>query len=186
MADTARSNGDTTPPHHHAIVRPESDLDPAMAAEVELEAERWAEIVALTDLLTRDERVAPGYFRDPDWTVKDLIVHLAWWHGEARSQLLKIATRMSDAQDFEVDLRNAEILAAHKGDAWEAVQADATAARAWMLEAWVGLRHPSTTAHLWVRKAGAEHYAEHLDRLRAWTAELIDLRTRQRSDERDP
>jgi hypothetical protein len=41
-------------------------------------------------------------------------------------------------------------------------------------------------ANQWVRKAGAEHYGEHLGRLRAWTAELIDLRTRPPVDERDP
>ena len=33
--------------------------------------------------------------------------------------------------------------------------------------------------------AGAEHYGEHLGPLRAWVAELIDVRTRPPSDEWD-
>jgi len=36
-----------------------------------------------------------------------------------------------------------------------------------------------------VRKAGAEHYGEHLPRLRAWVAQLIEIRTRPPSDEWD-
>lgn len=164
---------------------PASD-DPEIAAEVDLEASRWAEITALVELLTPEERIAPGYFRNPDWTVKDLIAHLGWWHAEARSELLKIATRTYEAHDFDIDRHNAEILAAHKDEPWDLVWSRATAARVWMLEAWSAHRGRSAAATQWIRKAGAEHYAEHLDRLRAWTATLIDLRSRPRRDERDP
>jgi hypothetical protein len=164
---------------------PASD-DPEIAAEVDLEASRWAEITALVELLTPDERIIPGYFRSPDWTVKDLIAHLGWWHAEARSELLKIATRMYEAHDFDIDRHNAETLAAHKDEPWDQVWSGATAARVWMLEAWVALRGRSAAANQWIRKAGAEHYGEHLDRLRAWTAALIDLRSHPRTDERDP
>jgi hypothetical protein len=93
---------------------------------------------------------------------------------------------MYDAHDFEVERHNAEVLAAHKGEDWDLVWANATAARAWMLEALFGLHEQSRAATQWVRKAGAEHYGEHLDRLQAWTVELIDLRTRPWVDERDP
>jgi hypothetical protein len=40
-------------------------------AEVDLENARWSEITALIHVLTPDERLAPGYFREPDWSVKD-------------------------------------------------------------------------------------------------------------------
>ena len=56
-------------------------------------------------------------------------------------------------------------------------------ARAWMLEAWFGLRGPDESANQWIRKAGAEHYGEHLSRLRDWVAELVDLRNRPVVDE---
>jgi hypothetical protein len=59
-------------------------------------------------------------------------------------------------------------------------------ARIWMLQAWFSFREESDDANRWVRKAGAEHYGEHLGRLRSWVGELIDLRTRPRVDERDP
>ena len=68
----------------------------------------------------------------------------------------------------------------------DVVWTQATGARIWMLQAWFALREPPDAAIRWVRKAGAEHYGEHLDRLRAWVAELIDLRTRPPVDERDP
>ena len=77
-----------------------------------------AEITALVDQLTSDERVVPGYYQDPD-TVKDLIAHLGYWHAEARSELLKIATRTYKAHDFEVERRNSDVLAAHRDEAWD-------------------------------------------------------------------
>jgi len=186
MATTVSPNGDATFPNGRDVLRPLPDLDPGMAAEIEIESSRWAEIVALVELLTPEEHLAPGYFRDPAWSVKDLVAHLGWWHAEARSELLKIATQMYEPHDFDIDRRNAETLATRKTEPWDLVWSQATAARVWMLEAWFGLGGRSTAANRWVRKAGAEHYGEHLDRLRAWTAELIDLRTRPWVDERDP
>jgi hypothetical protein len=32
--------------------------------------------MAVVALLTPVERTAPGYFRNPDWSVKDLVAHL--------------------------------------------------------------------------------------------------------------
>jgi len=167
-------------------LRRRHQLDAETDAELETEAARWARILALVELLTPDERIAPGYFRNPDWTVKDLVAHLGWWHEQARSELLKIATRTYDAQAFDVDRRNAELLEAHRDDPWSQVLSHANAARAWMLEAWIGLRDRSPAATQWVRKAGAEHYGEHLERLHAWTVELIELRARPLVDERQP
>jgi hypothetical protein len=168
------------------VLRRVRDPDPGMAAEVDLEASRWAEVTALVDLLTPDELAAPGYFVDPDWSIKDLIAHLGWWHAEARSELLKIATRTYVPHDLDIDHRNAETLVAHRHEPWDLVWSRTKAARVWMLEVWFGLGGRSTAANRWVRKAGAEHYGEHLEPLRAWTATLIDLRTRPRVDERDP
>jgi hypothetical protein len=160
--------------------------DLRMAAELELEAARWAQIMALIELLTPAERIVPGYYREPDWTVKDLIVHLGCWHVEARAELLKIATRMYDPKDFEVERRNSEILAVHRNEDWDTVWAQAMAARTWMFEALLRLHDESPAATQWVRKAGAEHYGEHLERLQDWTVELIEIRTRPWVDERDP
>ena len=154
-------------------------------AEVDLEHARWSEIVALIHMLTRDERLVPGYFRDPDWSVKDLVAHLGAWLTEAATQLTNIAARTYVPHDLDVDARNAETLAAMRDEPWEAVWTQAATARAYMLEHWFALRLPSDAANQWVRKAGAEHYGEHLGPLRAWVAELIDVRTRPPSDEWD-
>ena len=52
------------------------------------------------------------------------------------------------------------------------VKAQAAAARSRMRQALLELREPSPDAAWWIAKAGPEHYAEHLPRLRAWVAEL--------------
>lgn len=155
-------------------------------AEVEFERARWEEITRLIQRLTDAERRAPGYFVDPDWSVKDLVAHLGVWLAEARAQLLDVATRSYVPHDYEIDRDNATILEALAHQSWSEVWTQANDARAWMLEAWFGLRDPDETASEWIRKAGAEHYGEHLPRLRAWVAELVDLRTRPVVDERDP
>jgi hypothetical protein len=49
-----------------------------------------------------------------------------------------------------------------------------------MLEAWHALREPSDETASWIRKGAAEHFAEHLDRLREWTDELIARRMKPR------
>lgn len=158
----------------------------AHAAEVELERARWAEIHALVDLLGPTELLAPGYYSDPSWSVKDLIAHLGAWMAEARVQLLDIAAGAYRPHDVDVDERNAATLRPMKAEPWDLVWAQTSGARAWMLEAWFALREPDEAATQWVRKAGAEHYGEHLDRLRQWVAEVIDLRTHPVVDERDP
>ena len=161
-------------------------FDQSLIAEIDLERARWAEITALTEMLTPGERLAPGYFVDPDWSAKDLIAHLGMWLTEAETQLINIAANSYEPHEFDADRRNAATLAALKDQPWDVVWTQATGARIWMLQAWFALREPPDAAIQWVRKAGAEHYGEHLDRLRAWVAELIDLRTRPPVDERDP
>ena len=157
----------------------------AYLSEVDLEHARWSEIRALVGLLWPDERIVPGYFREPDWSAKDLIAHLAVWLSEAATELTNIAVNAYRARDLDVDARNAATLAAWRDEPWESVWGRAVAARANMLQRWFALRAPSDPADLWVRKAGAEHYGEHLPRLRAWVAELIDIRTRPPRDEWD-
>jgi hypothetical protein len=158
-------------------------VEEAQAAEVELERTRWDEITALVSALTVVERTAPGYYRDPDWSVKDLVAHLGRWMTEARVQLLDIATHAYVPHNVDVEVLNAETLAAIKAEPWDGVWSRTLAARAWMLEAWFGLRAPDEAATTWIRKAGAEHYGEHLGRLREWVTEVIDLRTRPSVDE---
>src|SRR5262245_4796246 len=158
-------------------------LEEGYAAEVELERARWMALTAFVELLTDEERRAPGYYSG--WSVKDMIAHLGAWMAEARVQLLDIGARSYVPHEAEIDAQNAATVAATHEEPWDLVWARTTAARAWMLEAWFGLNEPDEAANQWIRKAGAEHYGEHLSRLRSWVAKLIDLRTRQVVDEWD-
>jgi hypothetical protein len=159
-------------------------VEEAYSAEVELESARWKAITAFVDLLSDDERLAPGYYRgEPDWTVKDLIAHFGRWMREARVQLLDIGARSYVPHEVDIEAINAETLAEYKSQPWEQVWSETNDARAWMLEAWFGLRSPDEAANQWIRKAGAEHYGEHIVRLRDWVHELVDLRNRPVVDE---
>jgi hypothetical protein len=158
-------------------------VEEAYAAEVELERARWKAITAFVELLSDDERLAPGYYLDPDWSVKDLVAHLGAWMLKARSHLVDIAARSYVPHEIDIEGLNAAALTVTKAEPWDRVWAQTTGARAWMLEAWFGLREPDEAANQWIRKAGAEHYGEHLSRLRDWVAELIELRNRPVVDE---
>jgi hypothetical protein len=142
-----------------------------------------SDITAFVQLLSAEERLAPGYYADPPWSVKDLMAHLGVWMTEARVQLLDIGARSYVPHEVDVETLNAATLAATKAEPWETVWARTNAARAWMLEAWFGLRGPSEVANQWIRKAGAEHYGEHIGRLRDWVAELVDRRNHPVVDE---
>jgi hypothetical protein len=41
-----------------------------------------------------------------------------------------------------------------------------------MIMEWYRLSEPSDEAAWWIRKAGSEHYEEHIGRLREWVGEL--------------
>ena len=179
MSDTIE-----TPRHViHAGLPPPVPTD--YLSEVDLEHARWSGIGALVRLLSRDERIVPGYVHDPDWTMKDLVAHLGVWLAEAATELTNVAANAYQPRDLDVDMRNADTLAAWRDEPWDVVWGHAVGARANMLQRWFSLRASSDPADLWVRKAGAEHYAEHVPRLRAWVVELIDVRTRPPSDEWD-
>lgn len=154
----------------------------AYRAEIDLERVGWAQIADLIGLLTEEERLAPGYFVEPAWSVRDLVAHLTAWFGEARLQLLDIATNSYVPHELEVDARNAATLAGSGREPWAAVWGRAGMARGWMLEAWYAFREPDEMATEWIRKAGAEHYAEHIPRLRAWVGEVIRMRHRPPED----
>jgi hypothetical protein len=146
---------------------------------IDAERERWYELVRLVRSLTPEECLEPGYYRDPDWTVRDLVAHVGTWLAETQVQLERIAAGTSEGHDIDVDALNADLLAGMAGQPWDVAWVQAQSARSWMLEAWHALREPSDDAAWWIRKGAAEHYAEHLDRLRAWSDELIARRSRE-------
>jgi hypothetical protein len=145
----------------------------------DIEAERigWYEVVDLVRSLTPEECLEPGYQRDPDWTVRDVVAHLGTWLAEAHVQLERMRAGTYEGHDVDIDALNAALLAAMAGQPWEVAWVQANAGRTLMVEEWWLLDDTSDEAAWWIRKAASEHYAEHLGRLREWRDELIERRT---------
>jgi hypothetical protein len=154
-------------------IGPTAAPDHPYIAEIDLERVLWYEIAGVCRSLSPEERLEPGYYRDPDWSVKDLIAHLGMWLAAAENQIEQIGAGTYEHRDLDVDARNAEALAALREQDWETIWTQAHAARTWMYHSWLGLTERSTEADFWVRKAGAEHHGEHIGRLREWVAEII-------------
>jgi hypothetical protein len=141
-------------------------------AEIEAERAEWDELLELIRSLRPVEIVRPGYYRDPDWSVVDLVAHLGMWLAEAGIQLERIGAGAYEPRDVDIDALNAEFLSAMRGQPWSVVLTQAEASRQRMLAVWYGLRSRNDAAAWWVAKAGADHYREHLGRLRSWVALL--------------
>ena len=151
-------------------------VDHPYGAEMEGERRGWYEIVELVRSLTPEECVEPGYQRDPDWTVRDVVAHVGTWLAEAETQFERIGADTYEGHDVDVDAMNAAFLEAMQGQPWEVAWVQANAARTRLLDEWYHLHQPTDEAAWWVRKSGADHYAEHLGRLREWVGELIQRR----------
>ncbi len=146
------------------------------AASIEAERIGWSEIVDLVRSLTPDECLEPGYYTDPDWTVRDLVAHLGTWLAEAEVQFERLGVGTYEGRPADIDGLNAVFLEAMAGHPWDVAWVQANAGRTKMLETWYHLPVPSGEAAWWVRKSGADHYAEHIGRLREWRAQLIARR----------
>src|SRR3954471_12191897 len=76
-------------------------------AELDLERERWDEIAATCRSMIEADRLRPGYFRDPEWSVKDLIGHLGAWMADAEQHLLRIEVGTEVDEPRDIDALNA-------------------------------------------------------------------------------
>jgi hypothetical protein len=132
---------------------------------------RWAEMHALLGRLSPEQVIQPGYYRE-GWSAKDLLAHVGTWLAEAGMMLERIAAGTYRHGELDVDAVNERTLDAMRDVAFPVVTAQASASRARMRHALVELREPSAEATWWIRKAGPDHYAEHLPRLREWVEEL--------------
>jgi len=75
-------------------------------------------------------------------------------------------------QGMDIEGRNAVFLEANRPQPLRVVHAEAYAARTRLLREVGELVGITAVADTWLRKAGPEHYAEHLPRLREWVKEL--------------
>lgn len=151
--------------------------DHPYAAEIEAERSGWYELVDLVRSLTPAECLEPGYYRDPDWTVRDVVTHLGTWLAEAQVQFERVGAGTYEGHDVDVDVLNAAFLAAMRDQPWDVAWVQANAGRSRMIAEWYALAEPTEETAWWIRKSGGDHFAEHLGRLREWTAELIARRS---------
>jgi hypothetical protein len=131
----------------------------------------WSELQALLGRLSLEQLERPGYFEE-GWSAKDVLSHVGSWLAAAGAVLDRIRMGTYRRQDIDIDALNARFLELMKDVPLDAVRAQALSARARMLQAWNQLPDLTDEAAWWIRKAGAEHYAEHLPRLREWVREL--------------
>jgi hypothetical protein len=148
------------------------------AAEIDAEAGAWYELADLVRSLRPVERLQPGYYRDPDWSVRDLAAHVGTWLAEADVQFQRMLAGTYAGHEVDVDALNAALLEGVVDQPWNVVWTQTNAARTTMREAWFALREGSAETDWWFAKSGAPHYEEHLTRLREWVAELHGQRRR--------
>jgi hypothetical protein len=146
------------------------------AADLEAERRGWYELADLVRSLTPAECLEPGYYGDTGWTVRDVVAHLGTWLAEAEVQFERLAAGTYEGHDIDIDALNARFLEAMADQPWDVAWVQANAGRTMMLGTWHELREPTDEAAWWIRKSGAEHFAEHLEPLRTWVAELIGRR----------
>jgi hypothetical protein len=140
-------------------------------ALVEDERRCWGEFQALLASLSPEQAERPGYFLE-GWSAKDLLAHVAGWLAEAGQVLEQVRVGTFTGRDMDIEGRNAVFLEANRPQPLRVVHAEAYAARTRLLQEVGQLVGVTTVADIWLRKAGPEHYAEHLPRLREWVKEL--------------
>ena len=140
-------------------------------ALVEDERRSWGEFQALLASLSPEQAERPGYFLE-GWSAKDLLAHVAGWLAEAGQVLEQVRVGTFTGRDMDIEGRNAVFLEANRPQPLRVVHAEAYAARTRLLREVGELVGITAVADIWLRKAGPEHYAEHLPRLREWVKEL--------------
>src|SRR5229473_3313037 len=140
-------------------------------ALVEDERRSWDEFQALLAFLSPEQADRPGYFPE-GWSAKDLLAHVAGWLAEAGQVLEQVRVGTYTGRDMNIEGMNAVFLEANRSQPLRVVHTEAYAARTRLLQEVGKLVGVTAVADAWLRKAGPEHYAEHLPRLREWVKEL--------------
>jgi hypothetical protein len=131
----------------------------------------WEELHSLTESLTPEQAERPGYYPE-GWSVKDVLAHVGSWLAEAGVILQRIRAGTFRPEEIDVDAMNQQFLESMGDVPLRTVRAQAAAARNRMLQEWSALPELTPEARFWIKKSGAEHYQEHLPRLREWVREL--------------
>ena len=106
----------------------------------------WYEVAGLVRSLSREECLEPGYYRDPDWAVRDVVGHVGTWLAEAETQFQQIRAGTYEGHELDVDALNATFLDAMHDQPWEVAWTQANAGRSRMVAEWYSLPEPTDEA----------------------------------------
>ncbi|MGH9267251.1 MAG: hypothetical protein ACRD0D_03645 [Acidimicrobiales bacterium] len=149
--------------------------------ELLAEEERlWNDLHGLIDSLTEDEALEPGYFPEGG-SAKDVLAHIGSWLAEAGIALQQIRSGTYRENEVDIDALNEQCVLGMRELTLRDVRLQSSAARNRLCREWAMLPAVSSESETWVRKAGPDHYAEHLPRLREWIQELRARDRRSRS-----
>ena len=148
-----------------------SQQAPIDERDVPGEQEAWHRLHDVIDRITPDIAELPGYFEE-GWTAKDAVGHLGAWMARGATMLRQIAAGTYREGEIDIDAENEKFLEALRDVPLDTIHLQVAAAHAELLRAWAQLPEITPEAAYWVRKAGPEHYAEHLPRLEAWVDEV--------------
>src|SRR5437588_6376493 len=131
----------------------------------------WAEVRALVDPLTPEQRTRPGV--TPEWSVKDVLAHLASWWAEANAELERMRFGTFRLERLDIDEINRRFSEANRDLDLETVNAELHAARNKALEALWHLDELTPRAEEWFSESGPLHYREHLPDLERFVKEIV-------------
>ncbi|MGH2711168.1 MAG: DinB family protein [Actinomycetota bacterium] len=130
----------------------------------------WADLRSLIDDLTPEQANEPGY--NGEWSVKDLIAHIGSWFAEAGVMLEQMRMGTYTRERLDVDGLNKTWFETWRDKDMNTVKSELMSARSRMLEEWDRLPEVDDEAKRWFYESTAEHYEEHLPRLRDWVAQV--------------
>jgi hypothetical protein len=136
------------------------------------EDEAWAELRGLLSAVSADVMLEDGY--QPEWSIKDLLAHLACWMAEAAQALQQIRLGSYRRVELDEDEMNRMFWETCRDLDLHDVWAQIHSARGRMLEELDLLPEDRLDDHAtaWFRDSGAAHYREHLPRLGKWLEDL--------------
>jgi len=132
----------------------------------------WVELWRILDALSPEQIERPGYF-DEGWSVKDLMTHIGCWQAETVQVLEQIRFDTFDHPSVDVEEMNRRFSEATRDFTVDLAWVELWSARTRMLQEWSALPQVTADAEEWFFESGANHYAEHLPRLRQWAEELV-------------
>jgi hypothetical protein len=124
------------------------------------EDQGWGRLDALLGEIPDDRMTEPGLTED--WTVKDLLGHLAYWMAEAAHVFERQHYNTYEKSSLDVDAINEDVYQAMKDLELPTVRTELESARVRMLQEFWALPDLTPEAEEWFVDSGAGHMDEHL------------------------